>query len=263
MAVNALGLDPEDPLIPLPWQMDRIRAYRASKALAAEEEALKMQNRMLDIEKKLSERPESKINKAAELYQAMEQLRQKQEGIPFEDVAKKSAIEDNLNLLEASKRQGLYNIEQAGLKGKMAGIQAQLMGEKGLAPTATVSIGGVKQQALPEQVGQTSADIYQQIFQNQVPQLTKAYIAQGYDPDSAVKMAGADVTKNLFKAQSSGKVVLTSKDGMSTISYTNEQAQKMWKDPSTPAFLKAQLNNFFGESEQPKAQSWIQTRLGK
>jgi len=258
-----MALDPNDPLIPLPWQMDSIRAYRASKALAAEEDALKMQKLRLDVEEKLMQRPESKINKAAELYQAMEQLKQQQEGVPFGDVAKRAAIEDNLNLLEASKRQGLYDVEQAGLKGKRAGIEAQLMGQRGLAPTATVSMGGVKQETLPQQVGQTSADIYEQIWRAQVPQLAKSYMAQGYDPDSAVKMAGADVTKNLSKAQSSGKVVLTSKDGMSTISYTNEQAQKMWKDPSTPAFLKAQLNNFFGESEQPKAQSWIQTRLGK
>lgn len=258
-----MALDPNDPLIPLPWQMDSIRAYRASKALAAEEDALKMQKLRLDVEEKLMQRPESKINKAAELYQTMEQMKQQQEGVPFGDVAKKAAIGDNLSLLEASKRQGLYDVEQAGLRGKRAGIEAQLMGQRGLAPTATVSMGGVKQETLPQQVGQTSADIYEQIWRAQVPQLAKSYMAQGYDPDSAVKMAGADVTKNLSKAQSSGKVVLTSKDGMSTISYTNEQAQKMWKDPSTPAFLKAQLNNFFGESEQPKAQSWIQTRLGK
>jgi hypothetical protein len=113
------------------------------------------------------------------------------------------------------------------------------------------------------EVGKTTADINQQIWQAQVPQLTKAYIAQGYDPDTAVKMAGSDVTKNLFKAQSSGKVVLTSNDGMSTISYTNEQAQKMWRDPSTPKFIKTQLNNFFGESEEPAAANWIKTRLGR
>jgi hypothetical protein len=246
-----------------PFTLYESDAYKNAKALEGAQKQLEYQKALLDVEKKLSERPESKISKAAELYQTMEQMKQQQEGVPFGDVAKKAAIEDNLNLLEASKRQGLYNVEQAGIRGKMAGIEAQLMGQKGLAPTATVSMGGVKQEALPEQVGKTSADIYEQIWRAQVPQLTKAYIAQGYDPDSAVKMAGADVTKNLSKAQSSGKVVLTSKDGMSTISYTNEQAQKMWKDPSTPPFLKAQLNNFFGESEQPKAQSWIQTRLGK
>jgi hypothetical protein len=238
-------------------QIQSARNFEAAK------KQLEYQKALLDVEEKLSERPESKISKAAELYQTMEQMKQQQEGIPFGDVAKKAAMDKDMSLLEASKQQGLYNVEQAGLKGKMAGIEAQLMGEKGLAPTATVSMGGVKQQTLPEQVGQTSADLYEQVWRAQVPQLTKAYIAQGYDPDSAVKMAGADVTKNLFKAQSSGKVVLTSKDGMSTISYTNEQAQKMWKDPSTPAFMKSQLNNFFGESEQPKAQSWIQTRLGK
>ena len=136
-------------------------------------------------------------------------------------------------------------------------------GEKSLLPTASVDVGGVKQTVLAPEVGKTTADINQQIFQAQVPQLTKAYVAQGYDPDTAVKMAGSDVTKNLFKAQSSGKVVLTSNDGMSTISYTNEQAQRMWRDPSTPKFIKTQLNNFFGESEEPAAANWIKTRLGR
>jgi hypothetical protein len=136
-------------------------------------------------------------------------------------------------------------------------------GERSLLPTADINIDGVKRTVLAPEVGKTSADINQQIFQAQVPQLAKAYIAQGYDPDTAVKMAGSDVTKNLFKAQSSGKVVLTSNDGMSTISYTNEQAQRMWKDPSTPKFIKTQLNNFFGESEQPAAANWIKTRLGR
>lgn len=246
-----------------PFTLYESEAYRQAKQLEGAKKQLEYQKALLDVESKLAERPESKINKAAEMYQAMEQLKQKQEGIPFEDVAKQAALDKGMSLLEANKQQGLYNIEQAGLRGKMAGIEAQLMGGKGLAPTATVSVGGVKQQVLPEQAGKTTADINRQIFQAQVPQLTQAYMAQGYDPDTSVKMAGADVTKNLFKAQSSGKVVLTSNDGMSTISYTNEQAQKMWKDPSTPKFIKTQLNNFFGEPEQSTAGNWIKTRLGK
>jgi hypothetical protein len=38
-----MALDPNDPLIPMPWQMDNIRAYRASRAMQAEEDALKME----------------------------------------------------------------------------------------------------------------------------------------------------------------------------------------------------------------------------
>ena len=236
---------------------------QSAKNFEAAKKQVEYQNAVLAMQEKMRETPEAKIALAEDMAMRKEALKQQQEGVEFGDVAKKAALDQGMNLLQASKQQAQSDIQSKMLAARGQAIENILMGGKGLVPTATVSMGGVRQEALAGQVGQTSADIYEQIWKAQVPQLTKAYIAQGYDPDSAVKMAGADVTKNLSKAQSSGKVVLTSKDGMSTISYTNEQAQKMWKDPSTPPFLKAQLNNFFGESEQPKAQSWIQTRLGK
>ena len=236
---------------------------QSARNFEAARKQVEYQNAVLSMQEKMRENPEAKIALAEDMAMRKEALKQQQQGVEFGDVAKKAALDQGMNLLQANKQQAQSDIQSRMLAARGQAIENILMGGKGLVPTATVSMGGVKQQALPEQVGQTSADIYEQIWKAQVPQLTKAYIAQGYDPDSAVKMAGADVTKNLSKAQSSGKVVLISKDGMSTISYTNEQAQKMWKDPSTPPFLKAQLNNFFGESEQPKAQSWIQTRLGK
>ena len=46
-----MALDPNDPLIPMPWQMDSIRAYRESRAMQAEEDALKMQRLRQDVEK--------------------------------------------------------------------------------------------------------------------------------------------------------------------------------------------------------------------
>jgi len=67
MAVNALGLDPQDPLIPLPWQMDSIRAYRASKVLAAEENALKMQKLRFDVEKMQEDKAKSQPDYEAKL----------------------------------------------------------------------------------------------------------------------------------------------------------------------------------------------------
>ena len=271
MAVNALGLDPEDPLIPMPWQMDSIRAYRAGNAAKAEENALKMERLRQDVEKgrqdvekAVEETPKGKANKAAELTAFLEQQKQKEYGIPIgEEMGARMTAPGGPSILEASRMQGELDVESRMRKAKVASIENSLAGEKSLLPSATIDLGGVKRTVLAPQIGRTTADINEQIFQAQVPQLTKAYIAQGYDPDTAVKMAGSDVTKNLFKAQSSGKVVLTSSDGMSTISYTNEQAQKMWSDPSTPKFIKTQLNNFFGESEQPQAASWIKSRLGR
>jgi hypothetical protein len=268
MAVNALGLDPEDPLIPMPWQMDSIRAYRAGNAAKAEENALKMEELRQRVargkEEEAMSTPIGRAGRAGDIAAFLEQEKQKDVGIPLSEQMGSRMIEKGgPSILEATKMQGELDVEAKIREARRMSMENLLAGEKSLLPTASVDLGGVKQTVLASQVGKTTADINQQIWQAQVPQLTKAYIAQGYDPDTAVKMAGSDVTKNLFKAQSSGKVVLTSNDGMSTISYTNEQAQKMWQDPSTPKFIKTQLNNFFGESEQPAAANWIKTRLGR
>jgi hypothetical protein len=243
-------------------------AYKQAKAMKAEEEALKMEKLRLDLAKARDEQemasPSGRSTRAAEVAAFLEQEKQKEFGVPIgEEVGAKMTAQDGPSILEATKMQGQLDVEARARQARVDAAKNYLAGEKSLLPTASVDVAGIKQTVLAPQVGKTTADINEQIFQAQVPQLTKAYVAQGYDPDTAVKMAGSDVTKNLFKAQSSGKVVLTSNDGMSTISYTNEQAQRMWKDPSTPKFIKTQLNNFFGESEQPAAANWIKTRLGR
>jgi hypothetical protein len=37
----------------------------------------------------------------------------------------------------------------------------------------------------------------------------------------------------------------------------------MWRDPKTPKGIKVQLNNFFGESEEPTASSYIKSKTGR
>ncbi|NBW21934.1 MAG: hypothetical protein EBR82_79670, partial [Caulobacteraceae bacterium] len=237
-------------------------AYKQAKSMKAEEDALKIEKLRLDLAKARDEQemasPSGRSTRAAEVAAFLEQEKQKEFGVPIgEEVGAKMTAQGGPSILEATKMQGQLDVEARARQARVDAAKNYLAGERSLLPTASVDVAGVKQTVLAPQVGKTTADINEQIFQAQVPQLTKAYVAQGYDPDTAVKMAGSDVTKNLFKAQSSGKVVLTSNDGMSTISYTNEQAQRMWKDPSTPKFIKTQLNNFFGESEQPAAANWI------
>ena len=47
------------------------------------------------------------------------------------------------------------------------------------------------------------------------------------------------------------------------MSYSNEEAERKWRDPQTPKLIKDQLNLVFGEQEQPQAASWIKSRLGR
>jgi hypothetical protein len=239
------------------------KAYEQMKYNQAMKSGLEMEKLKLDLQEKIRETPESKIALAEDMAMRREALRQKQQGIEFGDVAKNAALQEDLSLLEASKKQGAADIENRMLAARGQAMENILMGGKGLVPTATVNMGGVNQQVLPEQAGKTSADIYGQIYRNQVPQVAATYEAEGFDKDTAIRMASQDVRKELVKASTGGKVVLTGADGLSTISYNNEQAERMWRDPKTPKAIKDQLNNFFGQSEEPKAPSWIKTRLGR
>jgi len=262
MAVNALGLDPQDPLIPMPWQMDSIRAYRASKAMQAEEDALKMERLRQEVTKGYDETPKGKAGKAADLTAFLEQEKQKEYGIPIgEQMGARMTAQGGPSILEATKMQGELDVESKMRQARVASIENSLAGGKSLLPTADVGMGGVKQTVLASEAGKTGANIYGQIYQSQVPRLADTYIAEGYDRDTAVRMASADVRKELVKASTGGKVILAVGDG--TISYSNEEAERKWRDPQTPKVIKTQLNSIFGQQEEPQAASWIKSRLGR
>lgn len=263
-----MALDPNDPLIPMPWQMDSIRAYRASKAMKAEEDALKLEELRQRVAKGKEEEemstPIGRAGRAADIAAFLEQEKQKESGIPIgEEMGARMTAKGGPSILEATKMQGQLDVEARARQAKRDAMMNFAAGEKSLLPTANVDVGGVKQTVLAGQAGKTSADIYGQIYRNQVPQVAATYEAEGFDRDTAIRMASQDVRKELVKASTGGKVVLTGADGLSTISYSNEQAEKMWRDPRTPKAIKDQLNNFFGQSEEPKAQSWIKSRLGR
>jgi hypothetical protein len=239
------------------------KAYEQAEYNKAIKSSLEMQKLQLDLQEKIRETPESKIALAEDMAMRREALRQKQQGIEFGDVAKNAALQEDLSLLEASKKQGAADIENRMLAARGQAIENILMGGKGLVPTATVNMGGVKQQVLPEQVGRTSSDIYKQVFTNQTPQLAEGYIARGYDRDTAIKMAAADVQDMLVKERSSGKVTLMSADGLTSRAIPDKEAMMMWRDPKTPKVIREQLNQIYGQSEEPQAASWIKTRLGR
>ena len=203
-------------------------------------------------------------SKAADVAAFLEQEKQKDVGIPLsEQMGSRMVEKGGPSILEATKMQGQLDVEARARQARVEAAKNFLAGEKSLLPTANVDLGGVKQTVLAGQAGKTSADIYGQIYRNQVPQVAATYEAEGFDKDTAIRMASQDVRKELVKASTGGKVVLTGADGLSTISYNNEQAERMWRNPKTPKAIRDQLNNFFGQSEEPKAQSWIKTRLGR
>ena len=240
--------------------------YDAALQKMASEKAmrsdLELQKLQLDLQEKIRETPESKIALAEDMAMRREALRQKQQGIEFGDVAKNAALQENLSLLDASKKQGAADIQNRMFTARDQAMENILMGGKGLVPTATVNMGGVKQQVLPEQAGRTGANIYGQIYQTQVPQLAATYEAEGQPRDTAIRMASADVRSKLTGAASSGKIPLIAANG-NPIFITVPQAAQLLSSDTTPQFMKNQIEEALGGKEQPAAASWIKSRLGR
>jgi hypothetical protein len=241
-------------------------AYKQARAMQAEENSLKMEKLQFDLAKAREEQemssPSGRSTKAAEIAATLEQDKQRQFGTPIqEEMAQRMTSAGGPGILDATRMQAELDVSAKAGEAKRAALMNFAAGEKSLLPTANVDLGGVKQTVLATEAGKTTSNIYGQIYQSQVPRLADTYIAEGYDRDTAVRMASADIRKELVKASTGGKVILAVGDG--TISYSNEEAERKWRDPQTPKVIKTQLNSIFGQQEEPQAASWIKTRLGR
>jgi len=250
-----------------PFKLFESDAYKQAQAMQAERQGLELEKLRLDLAEKRKEQEMSsasgRATQAADIAATLQQDYQKEFGIPIgEQMGSRMVEKGGPSILEATKMQGELDVEARIKQAKRDAMMNFAAGEKSLLPTASVDLGGIKRTVLAPEVGKTSADIYGQIYRNQVPRLADTYIAEGYDRDTAVRMASADVRKELVKASTGGKIILSVGDA-GTISYSNEEAERKWRDPQTPKAIKTQLNAIFGQSEEPKAQSWIKTRLGR
>ena len=235
------------------------------KAMKSELELQKLQ---FDVAKAREESDMStaigRAGKAGDIAAFLEQEKQKESGIPIgEQMASRMVAEGGPSILEATKMQGQLDVEARARQARVDAAKNYLAGEKSLLPTANINLGGVSRTVLAQESGRTSADIYKQVFTNQTPQLAEGYIARGYDRDTAIKMAAADVQDMLVKERSSGKVTLMSADGLTSRAISDKEAMMMWRDPKTPKVIREQLNQIYGQSEEPQAASWIKTRLGR
>lgn len=244
------------------------QAYQQMKYNQAMKSGLEMEKLQLDLAKARNEQemesPSGRATRAAEVAAFLEQEKQKEFGIPIgEEIGAKMTAQGGPGLLEATKMQGELDVEARARQARVDAAKNYLAGEKSLLPTASIDLGGVKQTVLASEAGRTSSDIYKQVFTNQTPQLAEGYIARGYDRDTAIKMAAADVQDMLVKERSSGKVTLMSADGLTSRAIPDKEAMMMWRDPKTPKVIREQLNQIYGQSEEPQAASWIKTRLGR
>ena len=251
-----------------PFTLFESDAYKQAQAMQAEKQNLELEKLRLDMAEKYKERemnsPSGRATLAADIAATLEQDKQKEMGIPLsEQMGSRMVQKGGPSILEATKMQGQLDVEARMRQAKRDAMMNFAAGEKSLLPTADINLGGIKRTVLAPEAGRTSADIYKQVFTNQTPQLAEGYIARGYDRDTAIKMAAADVQDMLVKERSSGKVTLMSADGLTSRAISDKEAMMMWRDPKTPKVIREQLNQIYGQSEEPQAASWIKTRLGR
>ena len=245
-------------------------AYKRAKEIQAAKDEIELEKAQLDLQrsrqqvsKEESETLSGRVGQADIAADVLERARQKRMGVEIgADIAKEATAPNGLSLLEASAKQAGINREMARENARLGAVE-QYMVDKGLTPTAKVDIGGMTSTVPFGAGGEKMANAYDQVYTNMVPQLAKTYMAEGFDRDTSIRMASDDVRKQLVKAGTGGKVILSSANGLSTISYSNEQAQKMWKDPKTPKHLRDQLNGFFGNPEGTTASDWIKSQTGR
>jgi len=257
-----MALDPNDPLIPLPWQMEGIREYRKQRALEAEKDRLAYQKAAIELENKMLETPEGRIAQAEELTKRAEETRQQREGVKFGDVARQVAMDEGKSLLAAGMAQRDYDINQRVLAARQGAIENILTGEKGLIPTAKVDVGGMTATVPFSSGGEAMASSYRQIYRNMVPELAATFEAEGQSRDMAIKMASADVRSKLTGAATGGKIPLIAANGNPIFLSVSQAAQLLYSD-TTPQFIKNQISEALEGKEQPAAANWIKTRLGR
>jgi hypothetical protein len=239
------------------------QAYQQTESNQAIKSQLEMQKLQLDLQKAMNENqlltPKGRASIAAENAITLEQMRQNEQGV---DISKTPNVPGK-SLIDMSKEEGQKLINQRANQAYMSAIENYLAGEKSVLPSANIDMGGVKRTVLAPQAGQAMGDAYEQTYQSIVPRAANTYMAEGYDSDTAYKMASADARNLLLKERSRGNVTIMSADMQTSYPIPYSQAEAMWRDPKTPPAQRKQLNKVFGEPEQPKAPSWIQTRLGR
>jgi len=241
---------------------------KRKREFAEQVQAMQMEGIQLDLAEKRRkqemESPSGRATLAADIAATLQQDYQKEFGIPIgEQMGSRMVEKGGPSILEATKMQGELDVEARIKQAKRDAMMNFAAGEKSLLPTASVDLGGIKRTVLAPEVGRTSADTIKQIFTNDTPLVAEGYMARGYDRDTSIKMAAEDVQNMLVKEKSTGRVTLMSADGFTSRSIPDKEAMTMWRDPKTPKVIREQLNKIYGESEEPQAQSWIKSRLGR
>jgi len=261
MPVNAFGLDPQDPLIPMPWQMDSIRAYRAENARAAEENALKMEELRLDVAKKRyaqeMDSPSGRATKADLVARELEQMRQKEEGV---DISKTPNVPGK-SLLDMTKEEGQRLVGKRAKEARQMALENYLL-DKSILPKAKYEAGGISGEALAYQAPQTQSNVRRQVYQNDYNDFYDMYLHAGQSPQVAHENAVTAAGQKQMKADSSGKVTVMLPN-FGSLTTTPEKLNKLYNAPDTPEPVRNAIGTqWAGEQKKASGSDWVRNKLG-
>jgi hypothetical protein len=256
-----MPLDPRDPLIPMPWQMDDIRAYRAEKQMKSDLIASEIQKRQLDLQKAINENQlstaQGRAAIAAENAIALEQMRQKEEGV---DISKTPNVPGK-SLIDTSKEEGQRLVNQRANQAQRAAIENFLL-DKSILPKAKYEAGGVSGEALLSQAPQTQSNVRRQVYQNDYNDFYDMNIHKGESPEIAHQNAIQSASDKQMKAESSGKATVVLPN-FGTYTGTPDQLNKMLRDPNTPDTVRKAIADQWGGGQQKASGSdWVRNKLG-
>jgi len=243
---------------------DYERQLLEAKSLEQSRKALEVESKMLELEEKRRGTPEGRVGQAEMLGTLLERSRQQREGIQIgPEIGSAATAAGGPSLLEASRMQGDLLVRERARQMREAAMENMLAGGQGIVPTAKVDVGGITQTVPASVAARTSAEILRQVFNVRVPVAMEGYIARGYDPETARKLAMENTMEKLMNDEGKGKVTILSADGTTTKTYSDSEARLALKDPDVPENIKEQIRAFIGPVKQSTAPSWINTRLGR
>ena len=245
-------------------------AYKRAKQVEATKREIDLEKAQLDLQRSRQELSKAegetlsgRVGQADIAASVLEQARQKRMGVEIgQEIGREATKAGGLSLLEATGKQAGINLDLAREQARLGAVE-QYGIEKGLTPTAKVDVGGITQTVPASAAARTSAEILKQVFNVRVPVATEGYIARGYDPETARKLAMENTMEKLMNDEGKGKVTILSADGTTTKTYSDSEARLALKDPDVPENIKEQIRAFIGPVKQSTAPSWINTRLGR
>lgn len=237
---------------------DYEQQLQTAKNFEAAKKQVEYQNAVLAMQEKMRETPEAKIALAEDMAMRQEALKQQQQGVEFGDVAKSSALDKGMSLLQANKEQAAANIQNRMLAARGQAIENILMGGKGLIPTEKYDYQGVSGTALRGQGSEQMSNTRRNIFQADYNDFFDMAKFQGANDQQAHQIA---IQKSEQKALKTTEKVGILLPGGGQYIASPEKLNQMRDDPNTPEGVRNAIIQQWGAGSKPTAAGWIKSRL--